>query len=199
MRHIKLALTIVACLLTACAPVATNSNPQRKLDSEITRLDSIAITLAEIRALDQGIRDNSSLFFANSRAFNLHTDSLCFSKAIWLIEHYGYIKDLGKYNDSFGYLLEALPAVLLHNPQRLIEPHTYDLLKREVEAGRLSAEFAATLLDKYYVMKEKRTLYFSGFRQWLQQPYPQKRDQALSDSLRQDLGLPVLPDSLFVY
>ena len=48
-------------------------------------------------------------------------------------------------------------------------------------------------------MKEKRTLYFSGFRQWLQQPYPQKKDQALSDSLRQDLGLPVLPDSLFVY
>ena len=182
MRHIKLALTIVACLLTACAPVATNSNPQRKLDSEITRLDSIAIILAEIRALDQGIRDNSSLYLANSRAFNLHTDSLCFSKAIWVIEHYGYIKNLGKYNDSFGYLLEALPAVLLHNPQRLIEPHTYDLLKREVEAGRLPAEFVATLL-----------------RQWLQQPYPQKRDQALSDSLRQDLGLPVLPDSLFVY
>ena len=95
--------------------------------------------------------------------------------------------------------MEALPAVLLHNPQRLIEPHTYDLLKREVEAGRLSAEFAATLLDKYYVMKEKRTLYFSGFRKWLQPPYPQKRDQALSDSLRQDLGLPVLPDSVFVY
>ena len=91
MRRIKLALTIVACLLTACAPVATNSNPQRKLDSEITQLDSIAIILAEIRALDQGIRDNSSLFFANSRAFNLHTDSLCFSKAIWVIEHYGYI------------------------------------------------------------------------------------------------------------
>ena len=199
MRLIKFAFTIVACLLTACAPVATNSNPQREIDSEITRLDSIAITLAEIRALDQGIRDNPHLYFSNSRAFRLHMDSLCFSKAIWLIERCGYISNLGKYNNSFGYLLEALPAVLLHNPQRLIEPHTYDLLKREVEAGRLSAEFAATLLDKYYVMKEKRTLYFSGFRKWLQPPYPQKRDQALSDSLRQDLGLPVLPDSVFVY
>ena len=135
MKRIKFAFTVIACLLTACAPVATNSNPQRKLDSEITRLDSIAIILAEIRALDQGIRDNSTLFLANSRAFNLHTDSLCFSKAIWVIEHYGYIKNLGKYNDSFGYLSEALPAVLLHNPQRLIEPHTYDLLKREVETG----------------------------------------------------------------
>ena len=199
MRRIKFAFTIVACLLTACAPVSTNSNHQSKPVSEVTRLDSIAIILAEIGALDQGIRDNSNLYVANSRAFKLHTDSLCFSKAIWLIEHYGYINDLGKYNDSFGYLLEALPAVLLHNPQRLIEPQTYDLLKREVEAGRLSAEFAATLLDKYYVMKEKRTLYFSEFRKWLQPPYPQKRDQALSDSLRQDIGLPVLPDSLFVY
>ena len=199
MKRIKFTFTVIACLLTACAPVATNSNPQRKLDSEITRLDSIAIILAEIRALDQGIRDNSSLYRANSRAFNLHTDSLCFSKAIWVIERYGYINNLGKYNDSFRYLLEALPAVLLHNPHRLIEPYTYNLLKREVEAGRLPAEFVATLLDKYYVMKEKRTLYFSGFRKWLQQPYPQKRDQALSDSLRQDLGLPVLPDSLFVY
>ena len=199
MRRIKFAFTIVACLLTACAPVSTNLDHQSKPVSKVTRLDSIAITLAEIGALDQGIRDNSNLYFANTRAFNLHTDSLCFSKAIWLFEHYGYISELGKYNVSFGYLLEALPAVLLHNPQRLIEPQTYDLLKREVEAGRLPAEFVATLLDKYYVMKEKRTLYFSGFRKWLQQPYPQKKDQALSDSLRQDLGLPVLPDSLFVY
>lgn len=199
MGRIKFAFTIIACLLTACAPVSTNLDHQSKPVSEVTRLDSIAITLAEIRALDQGIRDNSNLYRTNSRAFNLHTDSLCFSKAIWLIEHYGYINNLGKYNDSFGYLLEALPAVLLHNPQRLIEPHTYDLLKREVKEGRLSAEFAATLLDKYYVMKEKRTLYFSEFRKWLQPPYPQKKDQALSDSLRQDLGLPVLPDSLFVY
>ena len=163
MRRIKFAFTIIACLLTACAPVSTNLDHQSKPVSEVTRLDSIAITLAEIRALDQGIRDNSNLYRTNSRAFKLHTDSLCFSKAIWLIEHYGYINDLGKYNDSFGYLFEALPAVLLHNPQRLIEPQTYDLLKREVEAGRLPAEFVATLLDKYYVMKEKRTLYFSGF------------------------------------
>ena len=70
-------------------------------------------------------------------------------------------------------------------------------LRTEAEAGRLHPETLALFLDKYYVIYQKRSLYGSDFRKFLQPPALNPEDRPLSDSLRRDIGLSPLPDSLF--
>ena len=90
---------------------------QSKQETEkVTSLDSTVIALAEIWSLDQGVRSDVSLYLENSRKFNLRIDSICFDKAIECIRHFGWVTDLGKYNSTHGYLLQALTAVMLHSP-----------------------------------------------------------------------------------
>ena len=105
--------------------------------------------------------------------------------------------DLGKYNSTHGYLLQALTAVMLHSPHRLMDGDVYSLLRTESEAGRLHPEALALFLDRYYVIYQKRSLYGSDFRKFLQPPALNPEDRPLSDSLRRDIGLSPLPDSLF--
>ena len=171
---------------------------QSKQDTEkVTSLDSTVIALAEIWSLDQGVRNDVSLYLENSREFNLRIDSICFDKAIECIRHFGWVTDLGKYNSTHGYLLQALTAVMLHSPHRLMDGDVYSLLRTEAEAGRLHPEALALFLDKYYVTYQKRSLYGSDFRKFLQPPALNPEDRPLSDSLRRDIGLSPLPDSLF--
>ena len=191
--RIRIQLTALAIAMLTMSAAA-----QSKQDTEkVTSLDSTVIALAEIWSLDQGVRNDVSLYLENSREFNLRIDSICFDKAIECIRHFGWVTDLGKYNSTHGYLLQALTAVMLHNPHRLMDGDVYSLLRTEAEAGRLHPEALALFLDKYYVTYQKRSLYGSDFRKFLQRPALNPEDRPLSDSLRRDIGLSPLPDSLF--
>lgn len=53
------------------------------------------------------------------------------------------------------------------------------------------------ILDKYYVVCEKRTLLNSEFKQWLDFPYVKIKDKSESDSIMESIGQPLLPDSVF--
>lgn len=164
----------------------------------ISKNDRIAIELAEIWGLDQGVRQNIELFYKLDKAFINKLDSMIFDKTIDFIKEYGWVTDLGKYDSIYSYLPEVLYAVMLHNPHRLIDSSIYELLKNEVKARRLNPQWLIIFLDKYYVIYEKRTLYNSSFKQWLEFPYLLEEDKVLSDSLMNDIGLKALPDSLFL-
>lgn len=176
----------------------SNCNADMFCADKITKLDSMVISLMDIYSLDQGIRSDVNLYLNNSKAFNLRMDSICFNKAINFIKKFGWPNDLGKYNDSYGYLLESLTAVMLHSPHRLIDKSVYELLKEEIISGRLNPELMALFLDKYYVIYEGKTLYNTDFKKFLSNPYPKLNDKQISDSLRKDLGLLPLPDSVYI-
>lgn len=168
-----------------------------KNTNTLSRVDSMAIFLADIWSLDQGIREDVKMYSRLDKAFKYKMDSLCFNKAIRFIECFGWPTDIGKYNPEFGYLLQTLTAVMLHNSHRLMDSSVYQLLKNEVIENRLNPNTLSLFLDKYYVVYEKRTLYYSQFRKFLSVPFPYKADKLLSDSLRADIGLKSLPDSVF--
>lgn len=191
--RISIPLTALAIAMLTMSAAAQSKQETEK----VTPLDSTVITLAEIWSLDQGVRSDVSLYLENSREFNLRIDSICFDKAIECIRNFGWVTDLGKYNSTHGYLLQALTAVMLHSPHRLMDGDVYSLLRTESEAGRLHPEALALFLDRYYVIYQKRSLYGSDFRKFLQPPALNPEDRPLSDSLRRDIGLSPLPDSLF--
>ena len=72
-----------------------------------------------------------------------------------------------------------------------------DVFVREVDQGRLDVEKLILILDKYYVIRRdefgnRKLLYGSQFGK------PCIKYRKKSDSVRAIIGLPSLPDSMFV-
>ncbi|MEZ7675281.1 hypothetical protein O3603_08080 [Prevotella sp. 20925_1_30] len=160
--------------------------------------DSIALVLSEMYGLDQGVRDSSLHQFkkkADVRAFLFSVDSINFQRAIEIIKKYGWIdgKVLGETYLHKESINASLLAIFLHNPRRL-NRHLRQMLISEVKKGRLSSSTCMLILDKYYVVCEHRTIFNTAFKSWLKKPYVKQEDKWLSDSLMNELGLPLLPN-----
>ena len=177
---------------------------QRCQDVLITpeNTDSIAVVLAEIYGLDQGIR-SSSLYSLRKRKdvreYVVNIDSINFHRAYQLICQYGWVssKRLGAKYRRLECIDAALPAIFLHNFRYLSDVSVRNTLSREVKKKNLSPKTYMLILDKYYVVCEKRTLLNSEFKQWLDFPYVKIKDKSESDSIMESIGQPLLPDSVF--
>ena len=160
--------------------------------------DSIALVLSEMYGLDQGVRDSSLHQLkkkADVRAFLFSVDSINFQRATEIIKKYGWIdgKVLGETYLHKESINASLLAIFLHNPRRL-NRHLRQMLISEVKKCRLSSSTCMLILDKYYVVCEHRTIFNTAFKNWLQKPYVKQEDKWLSDSLMNELGLPLLPN-----
>ena len=160
--------------------------------------DSIALVLSEMYGLDQGVRDSSLHQLkkkADVRAFLFSVDSINFQRATEIIKKYGWIdgKVLGETYLHKESINASLLAIFLHNPRRL-NRHLRQMLISEVKKGRLSSSTCMLILDKYYVVCEHRTIFNTAFKNWLKKPYVKQEDKWLSDSLMNELGLPLLPN-----
>lgn len=155
--------------------------------------DSIALELCQIYGLDQGIRQRN--IGCGPKATLI--DSTNFIKIIDIIDKYGFPceKTLGEYFRGECVAAAAI-AVMLHNPHKIVkDKKIFNLLLREVNRGNLSAKVFATFLDKYYFMQTfdtVRKVYYGS--QWGK---PCIEDRAISDSLRNEIGLPPLKDEDF--
>lgn len=164
----------------------------------------MAFELAQIFAIDQGIRDNHILKTYPTEISKIMPaiDSINFDKFIAFIKDYGYPRKslIGEYL-KYENVKAAGLVTLLHNPRRLIEPEIYQMFRKEVIEGRLSAEMFALALDKYYVVYKGKSLYNSQFRSWpdLTIKGVSIVDKQLSDSLRMDIGLLPLAEDEFIY
>ncbi|MDO4726061.1 MAG: hypothetical protein Q4A56_02415 [Porphyromonadaceae bacterium] len=155
--------------------------------------DSIAFELCQIFGLDQGIRQMNMGCGQSS----IKIDSVNFSKMIDIIDKYGFPceKTLGEYFRGECVTMAAI-AVMLHNTHKMVKDRKiFNLLLREVNRGNLFAKVFATFLDKYYFMQTfdtVRKVYYGS--QWGK---PCIEDRAISDSLRNEIGLPPLKDEDF--
>lgn len=92
----------------------------------------------------------------------------------------------------------AVPAVLLHNPNRLVKEKKYfDLFFNEVKKDNLRASYFAMILDKYYWVYSKnkqtrRVFYGSEFGK------PCIQTKVATNSARIEIGLKALDDDGFV-
>lgn len=160
--------------------------------------DSLAFELCQIYGLDQGIRD-FSLKFDKGEAM-LAIDSLNFNKVVAFVTDNGFPtqKLLGIENFDKECVALAFPAVLLHNPSRLVKEKKYfDLFLNEVKKSNLDASYFATILDKYYWAYSKnketrRVFYGSQFGK----PCIQTKDA--TNKARIEIGLKALDDDGFV-
>lgn len=160
--------------------------------------DSIVLVLSEMYGLDQGVRASSLHQFkkkADVRAFLFSVDSINFQRATEIIKKYGWIdgKVLGEPYLHKESINASLLAIFLHNPRRL-NRHLRQMLISEVKKGKLSSSTCMLILDKYYVVCEHRTIFNTAFKNWLKKPYVKQEDKWLSDSLMNELGLPLLPN-----
>ena len=160
--------------------------------------DSLAFELCQIYGSDQGIRDFSLKI--DTRQVTLALDTLNFKKVVGFVTDNGYPtqKLLGKENLDNECVVLAVPAVLLHNPGRLVKEKKYfDLFLNEVKKNNLEASYFATILDKYYWFYSKnkeirRVFYGSVFGK----PCIQTKDA--TNKARIEIGLKALDDDGFV-
>ena len=126
-------------------------------------------------------------------------DSLCFVKSIDYIKNNGWPtkRMLGKYGE-FEAVKGALFAVMLHAPERMNEPEVHDMLVNEVKEGRLRAQVCALFFDKYWTVCKRKSMYNTAFKAWTKSGGVLLSDKQVSDSLMREIGLDVLPDSVFV-
>ncbi len=171
---------------------------QETIDTTITADERKVILLSEMWSLDQSIRSDVNIYYNLPPEFINKMDSICFDKAYEYLRTFGWDLNIGKYEKEFGHLSTMLSAILMHNPKRIMEPEVYKLLRNEALEGRLSPNLLALFLDVYYVVYYKRTLYNSKYRLLLKNPAPLFEDRKQSDRLRKDIGLPPLPQSVFV-
>ena len=167
-------------------------------EAEAYRADSLAFVLSQLYGLDQGVRMlglRGEEFAAIRRA-----DSLTFGQFLAFVSEYGFptAELVGEDNFSRECVCMLGYVVMLHNPHRLLEPETFRLLCGEVRAGRLNPEVFGWALDRYFVTYEGYSLFNSPYRAVRAlQGVPRSR-RAESDSLHAAIGLPLLPDSVFV-
>lgn len=182
-------------LVVSCSVNRTN---QEQIAVEtMSHVDSIAFQLFEIWALDQGIR-NRDVFDAKSKVVAA-VDSLCFVKSVDFIKKNGWPtkRMLGKYS-NYEAVDGALFPVMLHEPRRMNELEIHEMLINEVKDGHLSAQACALFFDKYWVVCHKKSMYNTAFKAWTKSRGVLLSDRQVSDSLMREIGLDVLPDSVFI-
>jgi hypothetical protein len=171
-------------------------------DSKIEKIqDSLSFELCKIYGLDQGIRDKflwrNNIDFGN---VNTAIDTLNFNRVIDFVKRNGFPTKqlLGEDNIKIECVSNAVTAVLLHNPHRLVlEKKHFDLFLNEVKAKRLTPEYFSTILDKYYWTKSnnkdtRRVFYGSQFGK------PCIQTKIETNLAREEIGLKPLEDSEFV-
>lgn len=185
---------LIMLLLTISNLSAQTINSERKIFVQ----DSLAFELCKIYGFDQGIRD-TDLKYNKSQVMPM-IDTLSFNKIISFLTVNGYPNTalLGERNMQQECVELSFVAVLLHNPHRLVnEQLYYDLFLAEVKKGTMTADFFATVLDKYYWIKSKnkvnrRVFYGSPFGS----PCIQTKKE--TNKARIEIGLKPLKDSEFV-
>ena len=166
-------------------------------DSLKLKNEDLAFELCQIYGFDQGIRDFSLEF--DKRQIMPKIDTINFNKIVAFVEKNGFpTRNLLGDKFSIECVSMAAPAVLLHNPHRLVNEKKYfDLFLDEVKKGNMPVEFFATVLDKYYWgqsinKKERRVFYGSPFGK----PCIQTKEE--TNKARIEIGLEPLKDEEFV-
>ncbi|MFD2907344.1 hypothetical protein ACFSX9_01210 [Flavobacterium ardleyense] len=160
--------------------------------------DSLAFELCQIYGFDQGIRDFNLKF--NKREVMPAIDSLNFAKVANFVKSYGFPTEelVGEKNLDRECVLMAVPAVLLHNPHRLVNEEQYfNLFFNEVKKNNIEPSFFASILDKYYWVnsknkKTRRVFYGSEFGK------PCLQTKEATNKARIEIGLKPLQDNGFV-
>lgn len=106
-------------------------------------------------------------------------------------------RNMGEKNFENECVSMAAYAVLLHNSKRIMADNDIkNILLAEVEKGNLNRNDLAGILDKYYWKKDEfgnsMVLYGSQFGKLC------LKNRKKSDSVRADIGLPALHDSMFI-
>ncbi len=204
MKHTKfISKTVLVCaMLLLFYTCKRDSGNHMVQDHKKTRQDSLAFELCKIYGADQGIRDMKLITRKETGAlkFSPHLDSINFYKIMDFVKEHGMPSKelLGEDNFSHECVEGAFVAVLLHTPHILINDREYlDLLLNEVNQGNLKMKTLITILDKYYLVRRdkygnRKLLYGSQFGK------PCRKYHKESDSVRAVVGLPPLPDSLFI-
>lgn len=195
-----LLVTLILLISAAsCKSVAIQHTTTSEIDLAVERKqDSLAFILCQIYGLDQGIRDSRITF--NKSEIMSSLDTLSFIRIVNFVIMNGFPTEelVGKRNYSQECVAMAFPAVLLHNPKRLVNEQKYfDLFLNEVKKGNLEAEYYAAILDKYYWgnsknKKNRRVFYGSQFGK----PCIQTKDS--TNKARIEIGLAALEDDGFV-
>lgn len=148
--------------------------------------------------MDQGIRESPGM--PNKWDFIRPIDSLNFNRIAIFVEKYGFPNEKLLEENFKNHECVAMSAyvVLLHNPKRLVhEIEYFKLFYSEVEKGNLHMDNFIAFLDKYYWAKRdsfgnRKLLYGSQFGK------PCFKYRKKSDSVRAEIGLPPLHDSMFI-
>ncbi len=180
-------IIIIAIYLGSCS----FCNLRVQNNKSVCKSDSLAFALSEMYGSDQTIR-----LVNNSREGIIimqKIDSLNFVRIIDFIEKHGYPNEklLGKSYRKYESVSLAAPAILLHNPSEVVKEHTFILLKKEVEKGNMKPKALALILDKYYVFHKGYSLYHTQFKK------ASIENKEIVNKARLEIGLSVLPDSLF--
>lgn len=156
--------------------------------------DSIAFELCQIYGLDQGVRQ-MNIGCGHS---SIKIDSVNFAKMIDIINEYGFPSKntLGEYFRGECVKMAAI-AVMLHNPHKIAkDKNILNLLVREYYKGNIKESLLYLFIDKYSFLKTFDTTkkVYYGPSSWGK---PCIEDRAISDSLRNEIGLPPLKDEDF--
>lgn len=186
LASLALAMTLTACQEKKIQEVTTKNIPQETISFQ----DSIALELAGIYGLDQGIHHVNYSFPGEGTI-----DSINYYRIRDFIKKYGYpTKELlGKYAGEEK-VIGAFTAVLLHNPYRYYRgKEDYNLFLNEVKKGNLPPEYFATYLDRYYAQ-------ITGFKQVMygsQMGIPCECTKEKTNLWRKEIGLEPLKDEEF--
>lgn len=190
-----LTLLVVFQFLFSCI----SSKPLNTFKKDNTfKQDSLAFELCQIYGLDQGVRNSPGM--PKKWDFIHPIDSFNFERLIKFVKQNGYPskKLLGEKNWKHECVSMSSFANLLHNPHRLInEKEYFNLFFSEVEKGNLKIDNFISYLDKYYWVRKdslgnRKLLYGSQFGK------PCLKYRKKSDSVRAEIGLPPLHDSMFI-
>lgn len=187
-----------ALVFVAAVSVCSCGRGEQLQKAEAYRADSLAFVLSQLYGLDQGVRMLE--LRGEEVAAIRRADSLTFGQFLAFVSEYGFptAELVGEDNFSRECVCMLGYVVMLHNPHRLLEPETFRLLCSEVRAGRLNPEVFGWALDRYFVAYEGYSLFNSPYRAMRAlQGVPRSR-RGESDSLHAAIGLPMLPDSVFV-
>lgn len=197
MKAINVILTIILFVLVlfSCSTVKVLNKDKGTVleDDMVNNNEELAFLLCQLYGSDQMIRE-PGVNGAKERILVMEKiDSLNFVRAINFIKSYGFPnkKLLGQYYESHECVSLSIPAIMLHNPSKVIERDTYNLLLSEVRKGNLSPELFALFLDKYYVYYHGYSLYNTQFKR------ATIKNKERVNRARLDIGLEILPDSAF--
>lgn len=189
--NIILTILVFVLVLFSCSTVKGLKRGTALKDDIADNNEELAFLLCQLYGADQLIRETNDT--REGVVVMQKIDSINFSSAIKFIKSHGFPnrKRLGHYYEEYECVSLAIPAIILHNPSKVVEKETYNLLLSEVRQGNLSPELFALFLDKYYVYYHGYSLYNTQFKR------ATINNKERVNRARLDIGLEVLPDSAF--